>query len=1641
MRLSNVKEAVYLRLNILTKQLCTQNSHNFSQGPEFGTKPESSEIENELNSLINTLGKEAFYFVYKNVLGEIDWLKLDSQIIKSYYQNIGALPRSIRFLSSNIEKALKNEAFEDFIADIINCMPLFKKLTPDNLISMVKNLFLLISVIGNLDEERQVMLSLGFIYSGLEFYYLVGHENLLTLVKHLIKNVRLSFVTTDILQKVLVFLIGNHEKKLKEEKEMNFMNQDQVSLVKSQILTYKTLIKNLSREISSEERLNKGSINDEKQDQLSEQIKIESLTRNMGPSYLTLLYSKDLKENKLININLTEQRLAELIIQMLNFPTYQEEKEQRLLQKMFFRSLNLDFCYSIDDESDKKQMVSWNVDQFYEKNKPQIDQLSHEKVFSFLDHPEFKISDKKTLDLFVSILQKFKISNLLVSYLIKSPWVNIDNQISILSFLLSNINDVIKTGNKIKKNNNYELMINVKPSAINTFLFEVWTSLDIISGLLKIGVDENMSKVKPLFDWPIANIPEMIVLSLFQVNRDNFLHWELLKDTFPLFLSNHLNSAPLLEDLWIIDPNRLIETLAMLNFSMPDVVNTSKILDITQKVKDSLIPMVSSKYDNFSIGLAVLAVKRDFLHLDPWLADQIERKGDEFILPLLNFLSQNVIQEYNKKIALFVAQNGKNPLSGLATSYIPSQLKQGIKQNFSNSPPRKDSNMNVMSSINPQNSNSAQFNPPLKGIPSNNYTQIKDAILEKSQLTIEALVIIFESLNQNTLKKNTKVSKETYKEIAVIYKQVFEIFEEMQAQPSNSEETEEKANLVFRKLFNEETTVKALAQQMKVYKESANKKENEIFACMIHSMLDEYRFFNKYPDKELILMGSLFGKIIEMKLIDGIIESIALKYILDGFRKGGKMVIFSYKALEQFIDKIKNWPFFLEEVNKLTKNYQGQGEIYDQIASKYNEYVRQSESSGINMSNNIIGASQINYNLNQNPNNTMNSQNMNFQQMYGNQPNYHQGYMGNSMNSGMGNSQSFNQGQNFNSRGMSNIPNNMNSSMNYQPMNINNKQMKNNKFNTQDNIVMNNQGNNYMVNSYMNINQSNNSNSSSTQNAQSQIPQTSLSTASNAYTPSYLMQKSQLNTNQVPYNPQVNKKILTPSTNKLNTSNGSAKDESISQGIQMQGMPSSQTPQTSKLSTDFNEKMNVIFLKLSNSNIVEKAMEIKFLITNELILKYFSNYLIAKRVCLEKDRLFIFYDLVNLMDLKLLFSQMTKDTITIARKLISSDDLSKDQNQKIVLKNLGTWLGLITLNRNRPILNKEINLKELLVEGYQNGKLLVFISFVTRILEGSIKSKVFHQKNPYILGLLNLLLEFYHSKKIAQNAKFEIELFFKKLESDPSKQIPATNILSKLKPSNDNQDFKKEEETVKPQPLIDEKRNSMEASVEEIGNLVKKCDKAIEGFYEIIRKNSNESKETIIQVLINCLVTSINQILSLVVERTVNISLITTRDLVIKDLAYDSDAKRFKQAATNSIKSLSGSLAIVTCKDPLRIGFLNALKEKFSKKEIDAEQAKANDYLNEILDTGCFYIQNFVISKAIDKIEQDQLLHSQIEMREKGIFLESQSSYLSSLEPKINLLPQPLRPLTTGLTNDQFKIYEDFDKLCLNAFSSTNINC
>jgi CCR4-NOT transcription complex subunit 1 len=76
---------------------------------------------------------------------------------------------------------------------------------------------------------------------------------------------------------------------------------------------------------------------------------------------------------------------------------------------------------------------------------------------------------------------------------------------------------------------------------------------------------------------------------------------------------------------------------------------------------------------------------------------------------------------------------------------------------------------------------------------------------------------------------------------------------------------------------------------------------------------------------------------------------------------------------------------------------------------------------------------------------------------------------------------------------------------------------------------------------------------------------------------------------------------------------------------------------------------------------------------------------------------------------------------------------------------------------------------------------------------------------------------------------------------------------------------------------------------------------------------------------------SILDILPPVVDRSVTIALITTRELVLKDFAYDGDCNKIMRAADLIIMNLAGSLALVTCREPLKMSLTTSLKRSFQQ--------------------------------------------------------------------------------------------------------------
>jgi len=65
------------------------------------------------------------------------------------------------------------------------------------------------------------------------------------------------------------------------------------------------------------------------------------------------------------------------------------------------------------------------------------------------------------------------------------------------------------------------------------------------------------------------------------------------------------------------------------------------------------------------------------------------------------------------------------------------------------------------------------------------------------------------------------------------------------------------------------------------------------------------------------------------------------------------------------------------------------------------------------------------------------------------------------------------------------------------------------------------------------------------------------------------------------------------------------------------------------------------------------------------------------------------------------------------------------------------------LASSRPILSKELDMKQLLLQGFAHDNRKLVITFVCRILKEAHRSQIFKVSNPWVNGLLQILREIY----------------------------------------------------------------------------------------------------------------------------------------------------------------------------------------------------------------------------------------------------------------------------------------------------------
>ncbi len=135
-----------------------------------------------------------------------------------------------------------------------------------------------------------------------------------------------------------------------------------------------------------------------------------------------------------------------------------------------------------------------------------------------------------------------------------------------------------------------------------------------------------------------------------------------------------------------------------------------------------------------------------------------------------------------------------------------------------------------------------------------------------------------------------------------------------------SREVEDEANSYFQRIYNHPPhptlTIDEVLGLLKKFQESSQKRERDVFNCMIKNLFEEYKYFPQYPEKELHTTAQLFGGIIEHGLVTMIPLGLALRFVLDAVRKSpdSKMYFFGIAALDRFKSRLKDYPQYCQHV-------------------------------------------------------------------------------------------------------------------------------------------------------------------------------------------------------------------------------------------------------------------------------------------------------------------------------------------------------------------------------------------------------------------------------------------------------------------------------------------------------------------------------------------------------------------------------------------------------------------------------------------------------------------------------------------------------------------------------------------------------
>lgn len=471
--------------------------------------------------------------------------------------------------------------------------------------------------------------------------------------------------------------------------------------------------------------------------------------------------------------------------------------------------------------------------------------------------------------------------------------------------------------------------------------------------------------------------------------------------------------------------------------------------------------------------------------------------------------------------------------------------------------------------------------------------------------------------------------------------------------------------------------------------------------------------------------------------------------------------------------------------------------------------------------------------------------------------------------------------------------------------------------------------------------------------------------------------------------------------------------------------------------SDVQEKIQFVLNNVTADNLETKFAEFKD-VMDDYNQTWFASHLVEQRAKMQPNYHQLYLALVKLFGKKSLWAEVLRETYVSAIRMLNSEATMQSQTERAHLKNIGVWLGSLTLARDKAIKHKNIAFKQLLIEAYDTQRLMVVIPFVCKILAQGKLSTIFKPPNPWVMDIIHLLIELYHNADLKLNLRFEIEVLCTELDLDHRSIEPSTEITNRIPPP--------EEATEVMAPEILDRFDSMSLngigagvgsgrfSPQEITSSIP--DLGPQLTYPPGNDMVNQARlHDILRTAIN---RAVHEIIAPVVERSVTIAAISTAQMIHKDFATEPDPDRVESAAINMVRKTAGSLALVTSKEPLRASMTNYMRALSADLAQGLPEGTIIMCVNQNLELACNQVEKKAEDRAVPEIKD--MIEPELEQRRQHKLANPTEAYIDrDLNRWSWTIPSPykLQPSIDGLNSNQIAIYDEFARQPAPSLSGT----